>query len=81
MLTTARSFSAALINSAQQICANVNAAQPSELAAASSYIASAVASDTAASSTASGSMAWRTEAPVAGMGVMGAAAAFAVLAL
>ncbi|CAN8097930.1 unnamed protein product [Discula destructiva] len=75
-----------LVDSAQEICANINVAQPSQLAAASSYIASAVGSGTATlandpASTASGNIARQTDAPVVGLGVMGAAAALAILAL
>ncbi|KAJ4393935.1 hypothetical protein N0V93_003152 [Gnomoniopsis smithogilvyi] len=68
-----------LLNSATEICQNLDSAQPAQVAAASSYIASAVASESA--STASGNIAVRTDAPVAGVGVMGAAAALAMLAL
>lgn len=68
-----------LINLATEICQDLNSAQPAQVAAASSYIASAVASESA--STASGNMAVRTDAPVAGVGILGAGAALALLAL
>lgn len=70
---------AELLASAREVCQNLGSAQPSEIAAASSYIASAVASESA--SIANGKMAVRTDAPVTGVGAMGAATALAMLAL
>ncbi|KAK2599496.1 hypothetical protein N8I77_011247 [Diaporthe amygdali] len=76
---------------AGNLCTDVSSADSSELASASNYINSALAtgvtataSGSSASSTAtsaSGNAAARTDSPIAGMGVMGAAAALAVLAL
>lgn len=63
------------------ICADLGSSSPSQLAAASSYVAGEVASQTAVQ--AGGSRAVPTGAPVAGLGlgVVGAAAALAALAL
>ncbi|KAJ4423162.1 hypothetical protein N0V82_002156 [Gnomoniopsis sp. IMI 355080] len=72
-------FSSCSSDDQTKICQNIGSAQPAQVAAASSYIASAMASESA--STASGNTAVRTDAPVAGVGVMGAAAALAMLAL
>ncbi|KAI3401987.1 hypothetical protein diail_3961 [Diaporthe ilicicola] len=73
---------------AANLCNDVSSADSSELASASKYITSALATATTAggavstsSTSATGNAAVRTDSPVAGMGVMGAAAALAVLAL
>ncbi|KAL1867899.1 hypothetical protein Daus18300_006174 [Diaporthe australafricana] len=74
---------------AGNLCTDVSSADESELASASNYITSALATATSASAgsagstatSASGNAAARTDSPVAGMGVMGAAAALAMLAL
>lgn len=75
---------------AGNLCSDVGSANSAELASASNYINSAIATGTtgtgtaAAGSTAtsaSGNAAARTDSPLAGMGAMGAAAALAVLAL
>ncbi|KAI7776430.1 hypothetical protein LA080_005385 [Diaporthe eres] len=75
---------------AGNLCSDVSSADSAELASASNAINSALATGTtgtgtaAASSTAtsaSGNAAARADSPLAGVGVMGAAAALAVLAL
>lgn len=74
---------------AGNLCNDVNSADTAELASASNYINSALATGTTGTATAAGSnptsasgnAAARTDSPLAGVGVMGAAAALAVLAL
>ncbi|KUI55666.1 GPI-anchored protein 10 [Cytospora mali] len=69
---------------ANDLCSDVNASNSTELASASNYINSALATATSvstSSSSATGNAAARTDYPIAGMGVMGAAAALAALAL
>lgn len=73
---------------AGNLCNDVNSANTAELASASNYINSALATGTTSGvgsgstpTSASGNAAARTDSPLAGMGAMGAAAALAVLAL
>lgn len=70
---------------ASSICNDVvNNPNSTELASASNYLTSAMATATgasASSTSASGNAAVRTDFPIAGMGIMGAAAAIAALAL
>lgn len=72
---------------AGSLCNDVSSANSAELASASNYINSAIATGTTATAagstptSASGNAAARTDSPIAGMGAMGAAAALAVLAL
>lgn len=72
-------------SAAESICKDVvNSPDPTELASASNYLTSALATATGgsvSSNSASGNVAVRTDFPVAGMGVMGAAAALAAFAL
>ncbi|KAK7747455.1 hypothetical protein SLS53_001710 [Cytospora paraplurivora] len=69
---------------ATSICNNVNNSNSSDIASASNYITSALAtmtSGSASTTSASGNAALPTGSPVAGMGFIGAAAALAALAL
>ncbi|KAF3761820.1 hypothetical protein M406DRAFT_333869 [Cryphonectria parasitica EP155] len=68
-----------LISIAEGICNDVSSSSPSQIAAASSYVAGVAASETA--TTSSDNLAAPTTPPVAGLGLMGAAVALAAMVL
>lgn len=87
MLTSIVFLPTEISSLASSICKDVvNNPNSTELASASNYLTSAMATATGASASstsasASGNAAVRTDFPIAGMGIMGAAAALAALAL